>query len=215
MTKSEASRLIIETGRRLYQKEFIAGPDGNLSIRLNPAKILITASGICKGFLSNDDLVVVDNSGRSIQGAAKPSSEMLMHLAVYANRPEINACCHAHPPYATAFAVAAQPLPAGILPEVILTIGEIPLTRYAPPGTPAVPRALEEFLPRFNAFVLRNHGVLTIGRDMTEAFQRMETVEHYARIVYIARQCGNLNFLDKDEVRRLEDIRDSLRKLTE
>ncbi len=135
---------------------------------------------------------------------------LLMHLAVYKARPDILACCHAHPPYATAFSIIGRPLPSNILPEVIVTIGEIPLTEYAPPGTEAVPKALEKHLGNHQAFLLRNHGVLTIGKSLEEAFCRMETVEHYAKIVYIAESRGKLNILDHDEILRLEEIRREL-----
>ncbi|MEP0828532.1 MAG: class II aldolase/adducin family protein [bacterium] len=201
---------IIEIGRRLYDKGFIAGVDGNLSIRLNSREILITATGISKGFLVPEDVVIVDYSGKTLSGDRKPSSEMKMHLAVYNGRENVHACCHAHPPYATAFSVVEKILPPNILPEVILTLGQIPLVEYAPPGTAAVPRALEKYLKEHDGFILTNHGVLTLGRNLFEAFYRMETVEHYAKIIYIAEQSGKLNFLDLDEVRRLEKLRESL-----
>lgn len=201
---------IIEIGRRLYDKGFIAGVDGNLSVRLNSREILITATGISKGFLDPEDVVIVDYGGNTLSGDRKPSSEMKMHLAVYNGRENVHACCHAHPPYATAFSVVEKILPPNILPEVILTLGQIPLVEYAPPGTAAVPRALEKYLKEHDGFILTNHGVLTLGRNLFEAFYRMETVEHYAKIIYIAEQSGKLNFLDLDEVRRLEKLRESI-----
>ncbi len=210
MPYSKEIEQVIEIGRRLYAKGFIAGVDGNLSIRPNSREILITATGVSKGFLEPEDLVVVDYAGKTVSGDRKPSSEMKMHLAVYNGRDNIHACCHAHPPYATAFSVVEKILPPNILPEVILTLGQIPLVEYAPPGTAAVPRALERFLKEHDGFILTNHGVLTLGRNLFEAFYRMETVEHYAKIIYIAEQSGKLNFLDLDEVRRLEKLRETL-----
>lgn len=210
MPYSKEIEQVIEIGRRLYAKGFIAGVDGNLSIRLNSREILITATGVSKGFLEPEDLVVVDYTGKTVSGDRQPSSEMKMHLAVYNGRDNIHACCHAHPPYATAFSVVEKILPPNILPEVILTLGQIPLVEYAPPGTAAVPRALEKHLKEHDGFILTNHGVLTLGRNLFEAFYRMETVEHYAKIIYIAEQSGKLNFLDLDEVRRLEKLRETL-----
>lgn len=210
MPYSKEIEQVIEIGRRLHAKGFIAGIDGNLSIRLNSREILITATGVSKGFLEPEDLVIVDYTGKTVSGNGQPSSEMKMHLAVYNGRDNIHACCHAHPPYATAFSVVEKILPPNILPEVILTLGQIPLVEYAPPGTAAVPRALEKHLKEHDGFILTNHGVLTLGRNLFEAFYRMETVEHYAKIIYIAEQSGKLNFLDLDEVRRLEKLRETL-----
>lgn len=210
MPYSKEIEQVIEIGRRLYAKGFIAGVDGNLSIRLNSREILITATGVSKGFLEPEDLVVADYTGKTVSGDRQPSSEMKMHLAVYNGRDNIHACCHAHPPYATAFSVVEKILPPNILPEVVLTLGQIPLVEYAPPGTAAVPRALEKHLKEHDSFILTNHGVLTLGRNLFEAFYRMETVEHYAKIIYIAEQSGKLNFLDLDEVRRLEKLRETL-----
>lgn len=205
---SEKEQLIIY-GRLLYENRFIAGAGGNLSLRLPDNDILITPSGMRKGFMEEDDLVTVGLDGTKISGPRKPSSEMLMHLFVYQSRPEIFACCHAHPPFATAFSVIGRQLPADILPEVVLAVGDIPLTEYAPPGTKAIPEAIRPFIAGNQAFLLRNHGVLTIGRTMEEAYNRMETVEHYAQILYISEKAGSPNFLDPEEMRRLAKIRDS------
>lgn len=206
MQKS-AQKQIIEIGRRLYQNGFISAYDGNLSIRLNKTKILITPSGKAKGFLSDDDPVTVDQNGNIIKGAGKPSSEILMHLFVYKHRNDINACCHAHPPYATALSAVGEGPPNNLLPESILTAGEIVLTDYAAPGTEAVGQSLAGKIADHEAFILKNHGVLTIGRNLEEAYFRMETVEHLAKIFYIAKNSGKLDFLAENEVRRLKDIR--------
>jgi L-fuculose-phosphate aldolase len=205
---SEKEQLIIY-GRLLYENRFVAGADGNLSVRLPDNNILMTPSGMRKGFLEEEDLVTVGPDGTKISGRWKPSSEMLMHLFVYRSRPEIFACCHAHPPFATAFSVIGRQMPANLLPEIVLAVGDIPLTEYAPPGTKAVPEAIRPFIGNNQAFLLRNHGVLTIGRNMEEAYNRMEYVEHYARILYISEKAGSSNFLDPEEMRRLAKIRDS------
>jgi len=201
---------IVRFGRLLYENRFIAGSEGNLSIRLSDGNILITPSGVGKGFLCEEDLVIVDSEGRQMSGQGRASSELLMHLYVYNMRPEIKACCHAHPPYTTAFSVAKKVLPSNILPEIILSVGDIPLTEYASPGTAEVPHALEKYILEHTAFVLRSHGALTIGRTAEEAYNRMEIVEHYAKIIYIAENAGKLNSLDAGEVKRLLRIRETL-----
>ena len=198
---------VAEIGRRLYDRGMLAGTDGNLSVRLDDDRILITPAGQAKGWLKPDDLVLVDINGKHLQGRFRASSEMLMHLVVYQNRPDVTACVHSHAPHATAFAVAGVPLGDDILPEVVICCGRIPLTDYAPPGTDAVPKAIEPHLENNHAFLLRNHGLLTVGRNLEEAWQRHEVVEHYARIVLLARQLGNVDAIPSDDFKRLEDIR--------
>jgi len=211
MKNDEQRNLIVEFGRRLYQNGFVPGTDGNLSVRVDD-NILITPSGAAKGYMTPADPVLIDPDGNLLDGHKKPSSETLMHLYVYKNRPDIGACCHAHPPYATAFSIIGRPLPSDVLPEVILSLGDIPLTEYAPPGTEAVPASLEKFIDGHAAFILRNHGVLTIGTDMEEAYNRMETVEHFAKIFYIAQGAGDINHLDKSETERLRKIAEALKQ---
>jgi L-fuculose-phosphate aldolase len=201
---------LVEFGRLLYVNGFIAGTDGNLSVRVEKDLILITAAGVAKGFLKTDDLISVNPSGEVLSGSKRPSSEILMHLYVYNRRPLVGACCHAHPPYATAHAASGVSLPADVLPEAIITLGEIPLTEYASAGTSAVAESLAPFIENHNAFLLGNHGVLTIGRSLEEAYNRMETVEHLAKITYIARHIGNVRHLDQSEIQRLERIREAL-----
>jgi L-fuculose-phosphate aldolase len=207
---SDSSRFldeIIATGQRLERRGMIAGTDGNISMRLADGRILVTCSGCAKGRLTREDLVAVDAGGHAATGQRRPSSELAMHLFVYGRRPDINACVHSHAPHATAFAVAGQSLPENVLPEVVLSVGAVPMTDYAPPGTEAVPRALEPFIDDNDAFLLRNHGLLTLGRDLEEAYNRHETVEHYARIVAAARQLGRVDAIPPDDVRRLEAMR--------
>jgi L-fuculose-phosphate aldolase len=200
---------LIQIGQRLYERGFIAGTDGNISVRLDDDRILVTPSGLDKGRLAPDELVVVNLEGKKLQGHLSPSTEIAMHLYVFRRRPEIIACVHAHPPYATAFAVSGKRLPDNVLPEVVLSVGDIPLTDYAPPGTELVPQVIAPHVAASNAFLLRNHGLLTIGRSLIEAYNRHETVEHYAHILHLAHQLGNVNHIPKDDLRRLEDIRRS------
>lgn len=204
------SHQIVQIGQHLAQKGFIAGSDGNISVRISPSEIMVTPSGLPKGQLIPDDMVLVDASGRKIGGSRAASSELLMHLYVYQQRPEIQACVHSHPPHVTAFAVTGRRLPSDILPEVVLFVGEIPLTEYAATGTDEVPQALAPYILKDNAFILGNHGLLTIGRTIEEAWARHETVEHYARILCLASQLGEIRALPSAEVTRLQAMREKL-----
>lgn len=204
---SSAKREIAHFGSLLYERGMLAGIGGNISVRLSDGRIVITPSGLAKGRLSPDDMVVVDARGKPVQGSRQASSEMAIHLFVYQERAEIRACVHSHAPYATCFAVAGVNLADDILPEVVLFVGGVPLTDYAPPGTDAVPQALRPYVGKTNAFLLRNHGLLTIGRSLEEAHNRHETVEHYARIVYLARQLGNVDAIPPEDFKRLEEMR--------
>lgn len=203
---------IITAGRLLSDRQILAGSGGNLSIRLNHERILITRSGAVKGRMDEHDIVEVDPAGRKTGGKGEPTSEMLMHLFVYRERPDIMACVHAHPPYATAFAVAGVPLSADVLPEVVVYVGEIPLTPYAAPGTDEVPNSLAPYIERHNAFLLANHGLLTIGKTMEEALNRHETVEQFARIMTVARQLGPVNHIPSEDMKRLTAARPSAGK---
>lgn len=198
---------IVEVGRVLYERGLIAGSEGNISVRLDNDRILVTPSGLCKGRLSSDDLVLVDFEGRQLEGTNAASSELPMHLHVYRKRPDVRSCVHSHAPYATAFAVAGTDLPFDALPEVALFLGRIPLTDYAPPGTESVGHSLDPFLDECNTFLLRNHGLLAIGTGLEEALLRHETVEQYARIVHLARQLGNVDTIPAEDLQRLEQMR--------
>jgi len=203
-------KAIVDTGVRLYQRGMVAGTDGNISVRLDSDRIMMTPSGLPKGRLTPEDMVMIDVRGKHLQGKWQASSEMLMHLLVYDRRPDVTACIHSHAPYATAFAVAGVELGQDILPEVVLAVGPIPLTTYAAPGTDAVPKAIEPHVEKSNAFLLRNHGLLTVGRTLDEAYHRHELVEHLARIVHLARQLGNVEAIPSDDFTRLKRIRDKL-----
>jgi L-fuculose-phosphate aldolase len=196
----------------LYERGMIAGTDGNISIRIDKSRVLITPSGRSKGTLKAEDIVIIDLDGNLLEGRHSKSSEFDMHLEVYRIRPDITACVHAHPPFATAFAVAGEKLVSEILPEALLFIGEIALTEFAPPGTARVGQSLAPFLATHQAFLLKNHGVLTIGSTLSQAHNRMETVEHLARISYLARRLGAIDVLPEEEIRRLNDMRRALDK---
>jgi L-fuculose-phosphate aldolase len=196
-------REIVEIGLRLYDRGLIVAAEGNISVRLADNRILVTPAGLCKGRMAAEDLVVVDTAGTKLQGERSPSSELPMHLTAFAIRPDIGACVHAHPPYATAFAVSGIALADCILPEVVAILGSVPLTEYATPSTQEVGDSIAKYLERFDAFLLKNHGVLTIGSDLEEAYRKMEIVERFAEIVSIARGLGAVDELD---CRQVDDI---------
>lgn len=207
MSIKNDSRKIIDFCHLLYKNRLIAGFDGNFSAKLDNKSILITPSGLPKGFLEPDDLICVDFTGQKISGKGEPSSEMPMHLQVYQNRPDIKACCHAHPPYSTAYAAAGKQLPENILPEILLSIGDIGLVEYIPTGVAEAWTGLVNYIKTNNAVLLANHGVLTLGKDPAEAYFRMETVEHFARIAFLGESLGGLKDLEGEEVTRLIEIR--------
>ncbi len=205
----QTRRDIVEIGRRLWERGYVAANDGNISARLGD-RVLVTPTGLSKGFLKPADLVVVSPSGARLSGELAPTSELPMHLAVYRARANVHAVVHAHPPKATGFAVAGVPLAQCVLPEVILTLGEVPLAGYATPSTEEVARSIGRFIPRYNAILLRNHGVLTLGCDLYQAYYRMETVEHFAEITLAARALGGPSPLSSDDARKLMSVRDKL-----
>ncbi|UCD62935.1 MAG: class II aldolase/adducin family protein [Candidatus Zixiibacteriota bacterium] len=201
------AKAIAGAGRRLYIRGFMAGLEGNISARLDDGTIMVTPSGLPKGDLRDDDMVVVDARGKHLEGQHAASSELPMHLLVYRRRPDVKACIHSHAPYSTSFAVAGMGLADDILPEGAMAVGPVPLAEYAPPGTTSVPRSLEPFIDLHEAFLLSNHGLLTIGGSLRQALLLHETVEHCARIVHLARQLGNVNRIPKEDCERLRRIR--------
>jgi L-fuculose-phosphate aldolase len=203
-------RDMAEIGRRLYERGLIVSTEGNIAARLPDGDILITPSGLCKGRMAPEDLVVIDPAGNKRHGVRAPSSEWQMHVTALARRGDIGACVHAHPPYATAFAVAGVPLADCILPEVITTLGAVPLAPYATPSTAAVGESLEKHIDRYDAFLLKSHGVLTLASDLESAYNKMETVERFAQVVHLARALGTVDTLSCDEVERLLNLTQSL-----
>lgn len=207
MNLFSSKKEIIEVGKRMYQRGYVASNDGNISARIDENKILITPTGVSKGFMRPEDLIVIDFNGNVISGTKKPSSEFLMHAQVYKNRPDVMCVSHAHPPYATGFGVAGLSLEDCVLPEVVVSLGGIPLVEYGTPGTEELSKRLVPFLKNHDAFILANHGVLTLGKDIINAYHKMETVEHFAYIAFIARQLGSVNKLNKEQVSKLEELR--------
>ncbi len=198
-------REVLEVCKRMYERGYVVASEGNVSAKVTNDRILSTPSGFSKGFLSEDQLVLCDLDGRVVSGGLKPSSEIKMHLMVYKERADVAGVVHAHPPYATGFAVAGISIRECVLPEVILQLGSIPLTRYGTPSTEEVPESVRKYVRDYDALLLENHGALTVGKDLMDAYYKMETVEHSAQIIYIARQMGNVNVLSSEKVQRLMD----------
>lgn len=202
-TRDDVARDIVRVCRRLYERGLIAGPDGNISVRLDDGSILATPSGVSKIDVEPEALVRVTVDGRVLDESGSPSSELRMHLRIYQSRADVRAVVHAHPPTATGFAVAGESFMAPVLPEVILQMGEVPLVRYATPGTDALADGIEPYLARHDAFLLANHGATTVGPSLGVAHQRMESLEHAAKILLTARLLGRVNELSADEARAL------------
>lgn len=196
-------RQICKTGRMMYVRGFVVACEGNLSVRLRPNRILVTPAGVCKGHLAPGDLLVVDDSGMVISGTGRPSSELLMHLLFYRLRPAVQAVCHAHPSTATGFAAAGRALEEPVLPEVIVGLGKIPLAPYGTPGTWDLCAGLEPFVTKYDAILLENHGVVTCGPDLTTAYQRLETVEQFARVLLTAETLGGPHLLSDADIQKL------------
>jgi L-fuculose-phosphate aldolase len=198
---------IVEVGRRMYARGYTASNDGNISVRLGPDRLLMTPKSVCKGFMTPDMMCITDLEGKKLQGDRDPSSETLMHLEVYRQRPDVRAVVHAHPPTATGFAVAGIPLDRAVLAEVLTTLGSIPIAEYATPSTRELPEAVRKYIKAHDGMLLANHGALTVGADLFGAYYKMETIEHFAKISLVARMLGRENLLSREEVTRLQDLR--------
>ncbi len=198
---------IVEIGRRMYARGYTASNDGNISVRIGTDRLLMTPKSVCKGFMTPDMMCVTDLNGTKIAGDRDPSSEALMHLEVYRQRPDVNAVVHAHPPTATGFAVAGIPLDRAVLAEVVTTLGSIPLAEYATPSTAELPEAVRKYIKAHDGMLLANHGALTVGTDLYSAYYKMETIEHFAHISLVARMLGRENLISREEVMRLQDLR--------
>ena len=204
----EAKQNILEIGRRMYAKNFVASNDGNISCKVSENTLWCTPTGVSKGFMTDDMLVLMDTDGNVIRGNYKPSSEMKMHLRVYKENPNVKAVVHAHPPAATSYAIAGLPLNRAILTESVMGIGEIPLAPYAMPGTEEVPNSIAPFVNTHNGCLLANHGALTWAGDVMTAWMRMESIEYYALVsLYTKGLIGQVHELTCDQVDRLIERR--------
>jgi len=205
-------QLIIEIGKRLWTKGFVASNDGNISVRINDNEILTTPTGVSKGFMTPDMIIKMDMDGKvlSAGGKYRPSSEVKMHMEVYRQRKDIRSVVHAHPPYCTSFAVAGIPLNKCVLPEAVLTLGAVPIAPYGTPSTKEVPDSIKPYIENSDAVLLANHGALTLGMDLLTAYHRMETLEHSANIVFISIQLGNVNIIPESQVEKLMELREKM-----
>jgi L-fuculose-phosphate aldolase len=198
---------IVEAGRRLYARAYVASNDGNISARLDDARLITTPKSVSKGFMTPDMMVVVDYDGRKLAGDRDPSSELPMHLEIYRNRPDVQAVVHAHPPLATGFAVAGIPLTRAVLAEVITTLGSIPIAAYGTPSTAELPEAVRRYIKAHDGMLLANHGAVTCGPSVMAAYYKMETIEHFAKISLVARLLGREHLISREEVERLQGLR--------
>lgn len=206
-TETELRRDIVEVDKLVFMKGWVAANDGNISIRLDQNRVLCTPTATSKGMLHEDDLIICDMEGNKLEGRKQGTSEIAMHLLIYKMRPDINSVVHAHPPVATGFATAGRALNQALLPEVIIGLGCVPLAEYGLPGTPALTDGMMPYIPKYDAILLANHGATCFGPDVFTAYFKMETVEHYARIAFVAEMLGGATILPRVEVDKLLDSR--------
>jgi L-fuculose-phosphate aldolase len=206
-SEKELRQNIVDIGRLMYQKGWVAANDGNISIKLSSDRILCTPTGVSKGMMHPDDLIICDMKGKKVEGRRERTSEIAMHTTVFEMRPDVNAVVHAHPPVSTGFASAGKSLNLALLPEVIITLGCVPLAEYGLPGTPALTAPMLPYIPKYDAILMANHGAVCYGEDVYKAFFRMETMEHFARITLVAELLGGPTVLPKSEVDKLFDSR--------
>ena len=211
MSREVVARDIAAVCRRLYDRGLIAGQDGNVSVRLGSGRILVTPAGLSKVDVTPEDLVELTADGRPVTGGHAASSEVGMHLRIYQERPDVRAVVHAHPPVATAFGVVGRDFMDAVLPEAIFHLGRVPLVPFAMPGTPALGEAMAPFLADHDAFLLASHGATTIGPSLRLAHQRMESLEHAARILHAAAQLGSTRPLRDEDIAALRRAREAAR----
>jgi L-fuculose-phosphate aldolase len=202
-TEDEHRRELCTAGRWLHQRGYAPSTDGNISLRLDPRRILSSPTAISKGMMEPDDLVVTDLQGNKISGRRNRSSELAMHLLIYRRRPDVFAICHAHPPVATGYAASGIPLNQALLSECVMALGSVPVARYGTPGTPELSEAIEPLIQNHDAILLANHGVVTYGSDLLTAFFRMETTEQFARVALVTVVLGKQVLLSGEDVEKL------------
>lgn len=205
----EIKKEMCEIGKRVYNRGMVAANDGNFSVKLNENEFLCTPTGVSKGFMTPEYICKVDANGNILEAneGFRPSSEVKMHLRVYQERPDVNAVVHAHPMYATTFAIAGIPLMEPIMPEAVIFLGGVPLAKYGTPSTVEVPDSIMPYLQEYDAVLLENHGALTYSDSLMNAYHKMESVEFYARLMYQAKMIGGPQILDEKRVEELYEIR--------
>ena len=210
MNEWQARETICEVGRRLYNRGFAAANDGNITLRMGENRVLCTPTGVSKGFMKPDDLCVIDMEGNQLAGNLKRSSEALLHLLVYKERPNTGGIVHCHPPHATAFAVAREPIPKCVLPEVEVFLGEVPIAKYETPGTQKFADTILPYLNDCNTILLANHGTISFADTLMTAYFNTEIVDAYCRILLLARQLGPLNYMSEQNVGELMQMKEGL-----
>jgi L-fuculose-phosphate aldolase len=197
-----------DIGRRIYNRQFAAANDGNITVRVGENEVLCTPTLHCKGFLKPDDISLVDMTGKQLSGRKKRSSEALLHLEIYRQRDDIKSVVHCHPPHATAFAIAREPIPQCILPEVEVFLGDVPITKYETPGGQSFADTIIPFVNRTNIMILANHGTVSYGETVEQAYWWTEILDSYCRMLMLAKQLGNVSFLSAQKSQELLDLKD-------
>lgn len=200
---------ICDIGRRIYNKGFAAANDGNISVRISDNEVLCTPTMHSKGFLKPDDICHIDMTGKQIAGRKKRSSEALLHLEIYKQRPDLKSVVHCHPPHATAFAIAREPIPQCVLPEVEVFLGDVPITRYETPGGQAFADTIIPFVQKTNVIILANHGTVSFGESVERAYWWTEILDAYCRMLMLAKQLGGVHYLGEQKSRELLELKDN------
>jgi L-fuculose-phosphate aldolase len=198
---------ICEIGDRIYKKGFAAANDGNISFRVSEKEVVCTPTQICKGFMKPDDLCTVDMEGKQISGHRKRTSEIMLHIAIMKERPEVKSVVHCHPPHATAFGIAREPIPQCVLPEVEVFLGDVPITKYATPGGQEFASTILPFVQKTNIIILANHGTVSYGETVERAYWWTEILDAYCRMLMLARGLGRINYFSEPEARALLDLK--------
>jgi L-fuculose-phosphate aldolase len=214
MDEKTARREIVRVGELMYARGYVVSSDGNLSVRLEDNRIVATPTQTSKGRMTDDSLAVTDPAGKPLNDR-RASSELAMHLLIYRERPDVRAVCHAHPPHGSAFAVAGLAIDQPILSEVILTLGCVPLAEYGTPSTDELTEAMRPLVKNHNALLMANHGAVAYGADIWQAFDRLETLEHTARIAILSRALGGSRNLPPDAIEKLINVREAAGYLDE
>ncbi len=199
----DSAEQICDIGKRLYDRGFAAANDGNISVRLEEDRFLCTPTMHSKGFMTAQDLCVVDSSGQQLSGTKRRSSEIMLHLEIYRHRPDVQSVVHCHPPHATAFAVAREAIPQCVLPEVEIFLGEVPVAKYETPGSPAFSQSIVPFVKDCNVIVLANHGTVSFGKSVELAFWYTDILDAYCRVLLLARQLGGIHYIPEQQCREL------------
>ena len=205
----EIKKQICEIGRRIYDRGMVASNDGNISVKIGPDEFLCTPTGVSKGFMTPEYICKVNSKGEVLQAyeGFRPSSEIKMHMRVYKERPDVVSVVHAHPMYATGFAIAGIPLTAPIMPEAVIALGCVPIAEYGTPSTEEIPDNVAKYLQHYDAVLLENHGALAYSDSLLNAYHKMESVEFYAQLMFISKMLGGPKELNEEQVKRLYEIR--------